>query len=74
MDKLRELLRAEMVKRGLSGRKLAREVGIDFNVVNDFLAGKRNITKGTQALICQHLNLDWDWNQAPALKTPQETV
>ena len=71
MNQLRELVRGEMVKRHLSGRKLAGEVGIHFNTVNDFLAGKRSLTRGNQALICQHLELDWDWKQTP---TPEATL
>jgi gp16 family phage-associated protein len=60
METTREQVREEMRKRGLSARRLARELGMKPDTVLDFLKGERPSRYTTQLLICRHLGLEPD--------------
>jgi gp16 family phage-associated protein len=60
METTREQVREEMRKRGMSARRLARELGMKPDTVLDFLKGERPSRYTTRLLICRHLGLEPD--------------
>lgn len=57
-DTVREAAKAEMLRRGLSARALAQNLGIRPETVLDFVEDRRGTTTAVRILICSHLGLD----------------
>ncbi|MDP9764909.1 hypothetical protein [Deinococcus enclensis] len=57
-EAIREAARAEMQRRNLSARALARTLGITKEAVLDFIHGRRRTQAAVRTLICRELGLD----------------
>lgn len=52
-----DIIRLAMENRGLSQRQLAREVGLDFTLINSMLQGRRKAGLNSYDKVCRHLDI-----------------